>query len=103
MSWSKDRIGGPMLFVIFLAYGFHSQAIELLPLQETAALTAQTLPYTLTVLGLIGSLWLTLKPSTRTHLSWRGLHWVRWGGFLLLMSLYGVALRPLARRFLRWE
>lgn len=95
MSWGKDRIGGLMLFGIFLGYGFHSQAIELLPLQETAALTARTLPYTLTVLGLIGSVWLMLKPATAAQLNWRGLRWQRLGGLLLLMSLYGMALRPL--------
>ena len=95
MTWSKDRVGGLMLFGIFLAYGFNSQSIELLPLQEAAALTARTLPYTLTLLGLAGSLWLMLKPTASALLNWRGLHWPRYGGFLLLMSLYGLALRPM--------
>ena len=94
MNWSKDRVGGLILFCIFLLYGLQSRAIELLPIQETASLTARTVPYTLTLLGLTGSLWLIFKPANLNPPALAGLHWLRLGGFLMLMSMYGLALRP---------
>lgn len=94
MIWSKDRIGGLVLLGLFVFYGLQTQNIELLPLQQSAALTARALPYTFTVLGVLGAIWLVLKPTEHTRPAFHGLHWFRLVLFLLLMSLYGLALRP---------
>jgi putative tricarboxylic transport membrane protein len=94
MKLGKDRIGAALLFALFVMYGLQSRSIELLPIQEAAALTARTLPDTLAVLGILGSLWLLIKPTAIQPPALVGLHWLRLAGFLLLMSLYGLALRP---------
>ena len=94
MTFNKDRIGAAMLLAIFVLYGLQSRSIELLPIHQAAALTARTLPYALTVLGILGSLWLLIKPTDTQPVSISGLRWLRLAGFLLLMSLYGLALRP---------
>ncbi len=95
MSWSNDRIGGLVLLCLFAFYGLQAQHIELLPIQQSAALTARTLPYTFTVLGLLGAFWLVLKPTHQNGPAVHGLRWWRLGLFLLLMSVYGLVLRPL--------
>jgi len=94
VTWSKDRIGGLILLGIFVFYGLQTQSIELLPIQQSAALTARSLPYTFTLLGLLGALWLIVKPTDATRPALHGLHWPRLLLFLVLMSLYGLVLRP---------
>jgi putative tricarboxylic transport membrane protein len=97
--WHKDRIGGLLLLVFFVGYGLLTQQITLLPTQEGATFTAKTLPQTLTLLGLCGALWLVIRPSDKTVLNLKHLLWLRFASCLVLMSLYGVTLRPLGFLF----
>ena len=104
MTFNKDRIGAAMLLAIFVLYGLQSRSIELLPIHQAAALTARTLPYALTVLGILGSLWLLIKPTDTQPVSISGLRWLRLAGFLLLRA--GVAPRWVSAgvcRFSRWR
>ena len=65
MTFNKDRIGAVMLLAIFVLYGLQSRSIELLPIHQAAALTARTLPYTLTVLGILCLLYTSPSPRDK--------------------------------------
>ena len=93
MTFSKDHIGGLLLLSIFAFYGLQTQSIDLLPIQQSAVLTARSLPYTFTLLGIAGAVWLLLGPGDSDRPAFKGLRWGRFFLFLLLMSVYGLALR----------
>ena len=60
MSISKDQIGGVLLLTFSLIYGALTFNIERPAVMTEAALTARSLPYALTVLGVILASWLIL-------------------------------------------
>ncbi len=95
MTWNKDRVGGLLLLLFFITYSLLSQNITLLPAQLNPTFTAKTLPHALSVLGICGALWLVLRPTQNAPIAFRGLLWGRFFASLLLMSLYGLMLRPL--------
>jgi len=83
-----------LLLAFFTAYGVLSLDIALPPVQHTAAFNARTIPTALTVIGLLGGLWLVVMPPSREGVFLRGLRWRHAAAFLVLMSAYGFALRP---------
>ena len=103
MKMSKDRVGGTLLLAFFLGYGLLSQDIHLLPVMSELVFNARTLPYTLTVLGIVLAVSLIAWPSaassttssTKPRPGLQLLHWWRFISFLVLMSIYGFMLRPL--------
>lgn len=95
MKLSKDRIGAIGLLVFFLAYGWLSLDIDLLPAHNDLVFTARTLPYSLAALGIVLAVSLIAWPPTAVDTVGQTLHWGRLLCFLALMSVYGFTLRPL--------
>ncbi len=95
MLFSKDRIGGALLLIFCITYGLLSQNITLLPIQARAAFTAKTMPEVLTVLGISLSLLVLIFPGAHERPQVRGFNWPIAALFLVLMSAYGLTIRPL--------
>lgn len=109
---TRDRIGALIMLAFSLGYGAMIINIPLLPFQANQAFTARTLPQALSILGIVLSLALLLKPLRGTarddDAAWRAnmkrlLTRVPGLGFPLgkvamlcvVMVLYGLAVRPL--------
>ena len=92
---TKDRIGALLLLAFSLVYGYLSQSIRLLPFQQNVAFHARTMPEILTVLAVVLALLLLLMPPSQEKLSLSGLKLGKGLLFLVLMSIYGLTLRPL--------
>jgi len=95
MLFTKDRIGGFVLLIFCITYGVLSQQIVLLPFQAKAAFHARTMPEILTVLGIALSLMVIFKPGAGEKPKLGRQNWLVAGVFLVLMSLYGLTIRPL--------
>ncbi|WP_350333627.1 tripartite tricarboxylate transporter TctB family protein [Coralliovum pocilloporae] len=95
MLLSKDRIGGVLLLLFCLTYGYLSQDIRLLPFQANVAFHARTMPEVLAVLGIGLSLIVIVFPGSSEGLDMRGYDWPKVIVFLVLMSAYGLTIRPL--------
>ncbi|MEM6460557.1 MAG: tripartite tricarboxylate transporter TctB family protein [Pseudomonadota bacterium] len=95
MFYSKDRIGGALLLIFCIVYGLLSQNITLLPIQAKAAFTARTMPEVLMVLGIGLSLLVLIFPGSNEAPQLRGYKWATAAYFLILMSAYGLTIRPL--------
>ena len=93
--FTKDRIGALLLLAFSLVYGYLSQSIRLLPFQQNVAFHARTMPEILTVLAVVLALLLLLMPPSQDKLSLSGLKLGKGLFFLVLMSIYGLTLRPL--------
>lgn len=94
MILTKDRIGGVLLLMFCLTYGFLSQNITLLPIQAKAAFTARTMPEVLTVLGIGLTMLVIIFPSSSDRPQLAGFNWGTAALFLILMSAYGLTVRP---------
>ncbi|WP_419909338.1 tripartite tricarboxylate transporter TctB family protein [Hoeflea sp.] len=94
MLFSKDRIGGVLLLAFCITYGILSQNITLLPIQAKAAFTARTMPEVLMVLGIGLSLLVVLFPGAHERPQFAGFNWGKAILFLVLMSVYGLTIRP---------
>ncbi|MCP4316626.1 MAG: tripartite tricarboxylate transporter TctB family protein [Hyphomicrobiales bacterium] len=94
MLLSKDRIGGMLLLIFCVTYGFLSQNIILLPIQAKAAFTARTMPEVLMVLGIGLSLLVIIFPGSQERPQLAGFKWGTAALFLVLMSAYGLTIRP---------
>ena len=94
MLFSKDRIGGTLLLLFCITYGLLSQNITLLPIQARAAFTARTMPEVLTVLGIGLSVLLIAFPGSAERPQLRGFNWGIAALFMVLMSAYGLTIRP---------
>lgn len=95
MLFSKDRIGGTLLLIFCITYGVLSQNITLLPIQAKAAFTARTMPEVLTVLGVGLSMLVVIFPGSAERPQLRGFNWGTAAIFLVIMSAYGLTVRPL--------
>ncbi|MEX3006844.1 tripartite tricarboxylate transporter TctB family protein [Hoeflea sp. TYP-13] len=95
MLFSKDRIGGVLLLAFCITYGVLSQNITLLPIQAKAAFTARTMPEVLMVLGIGLSLLVILFPGSHERPRLAGFNWTTAALFMVLMSAYGLTIRPL--------
>jgi len=95
LNISSDRLGGLILLAFSLAYGF--LALEITPSIATAdlAFTARTMPLTLAVLAMFCSAWLVCYPGPNTERVAATFHWQRFFAVLVVMSGYGLVLRPL--------
>ena len=91
---TNDRIGGVLLLVFSVAYGFLTFEIPLLPFQAQAAFTARTMPEALSVLGIILSLAMIIKPSSDARPDVAGFLWGRGAIICLVMVIYGLSVRP---------
>ncbi len=95
MFLSKDRIGGILLLAFCVAYGLLSQDIRLLPIQAKSAFHARTMPEVLAVLGIGLSMLVIIFPGSADRPRLAGFNWLVAGLFLVLMSFYGLTIRPM--------
>ncbi|QUM77127.1 tripartite tricarboxylate transporter TctB family protein [Moritella sp. 24] len=98
---NRERVSGLIFLLVCLIYGYQTTQIQLFPGDEYEAFTARTLPYLLTVAGVVMSLLLIVmspvKPchedvceqqaANESHLDWRLLI-----SFIILMTAYGLGL-----------
>lgn len=91
---TNDRIGGLLLLAFSLAYGLLTFDIPLLPFQAQAAFTARTMPEALSVLGIVLSLTMIVKPSSDARPEVAGFLWGRGAIICLVMVIYGLTVRP---------
>ncbi len=91
---TKDRIGGLLLLAFCIVYAWLSQKIHLLPFQLNSAFHARTMPEVLAVLGVGLSVLVIVLGGKGETFEWRDLNWPLGLAFLLLMSVYGFAVRP---------
>ena len=92
---TKDRLGGFLLLVFCCIYAWKIGEIRLLPFQANQAFTARTMPEVLAVLGVGLSIALIIFPGNKERFSIRQLNWPLGVAFLVLMSIYGISVRPL--------
>ncbi len=95
MLLSKDRIGGALLLAFCITYGILSQEITLLPFQAKVAFHARTMPEILSIMGIGLSLLIIVFPGSPERPKLAGFNWLAAILFLILMSLYGLTIRPL--------
>ena len=91
MKLSKEQLGGLSLLLFSSVYCYLTLSIPLLP-QFADVYNARSMPVALGVLGVLLSLALLTRRGSETGVE--RLHWVHGFVFLLLMSLYGLSLRP---------
>ncbi len=91
---TNDRIGGLLLLAFSVAYGLLTFDIPLLPFQAQAAFTARTMPEALSILGIILSLTMIVKPSSNARPEVAGFLWGRGAVICLVMVIYGLTVRP---------
>ena len=95
MLITNSRIGGLLLLIFCLFYWWKIGDIRLLPFQAGQAFTPRTIPQVLAVLGVALSLLLVIFPGNQERLNMRELNWPLGLAFLVLMSIYGLTVRPL--------
>ena len=94
MTLTKDHIGGLVFLGLSIAYGYYAGHIPLLPSDEFEAFHAQTVPYSLAILGSALSivLILTANCSSAGRFSVRGYDFVLVAKLLALVVLFALAL-----------
>jgi putative tricarboxylic transport membrane protein len=91
---TNDRIGGLLLLAFSLAYGLLTFRIPLLPFQAQAAFTARTMPEALSIMGIILSLVMIVKPASHARPEVAGFLWGRGALICAVMVIYGLTVRP---------
>jgi putative tricarboxylic transport membrane protein len=92
---SRDRIGALLLLVFFVAYGYLSTSITLLPFQLNQAFHARTAPQFLTFVGIVLGLFLLVKPGDDRPVDTSGMTFTRVAVLCGLMIFYGLTVRLL--------
>ncbi|MFN3227206.1 MAG: tripartite tricarboxylate transporter TctB family protein [Hyphomicrobiales bacterium] len=92
---SRDRIGALLLLVFFVAYGYLSTSITLLPFQLNQAFHARTAPQFLTFVGIVLGLFLLVKPGDDRPVDTSGMTFKRVAVLCGLMIFYGLTVRLL--------
>lgn len=98
MMLSKNRIGGLLVLLLSIAYGYSASDIALFPGEEFEPVSARTFPYVLAVLGAVCSLALIVFDKGDGLSDDDGVGELQWrlaAGLLLLMIGYGIALERL--------
>lgn len=93
MNLSKERIGALFFLALSIAYGYYASQITLHPGDEYEPMTARTLPYVLSTLGVVLSFSLLIG-SKQEQISGSILR-LNWKPVIILMVLtllYGLAL-----------
>ena len=94
MFLTKDRIGGLLLLIFCLFYWWKISDIRLLPFQANQAFTPRTIPEVLSYLGIGLSVAIIVFPANREPFDLKDLNWPLGLAFLVLMSVYGLTVRP---------
>jgi len=91
---TRDRIGALLLLAFSIFYGVRTLYIPLLPFQAEAAFTARSMPWALSVLGVVLSLVLLVRRGTGARVEAAGFQWRRAAVLCALMVAYGLTVRP---------
>lgn len=98
---SNARIGGILLLAFCCFYAWKIGDIRLLPFQANQAFTPRTMPQVLAIIGISLSILIIIFPDSsgpkrlvETFKS-NELNWKLGLAFLVLMSIYGLTVRPL--------
>jgi len=94
MFLTKDRIGGLLLLAFCIFYWWRIGDIRVLPFQADQAFTPRTIPEVLAILGTGLSILIIVFPTNRQQLDLKELNWPLGLAFLVLMSIYGLSVRP---------
>lgn len=94
MFFTKRRIGAFLLLGFSIAYAVLSQRIPLLPFQATSAFHARTMPEILSVMAIAICIAIIVLPSPAEFVELKGKNWLIVLAFLVLMSIYGLTIRP---------
>jgi putative tricarboxylic transport membrane protein len=93
MTINKERIGALFFLVLSIAYGYYASEIKLYPGDELDPMTARTLPYFLSAMGVAFSLILVVSGKQKDHgASITGLNWKPVIALMLLTLAYGLSL-----------
>lgn len=92
---TNDRIGALFMLAFSVGYGALSLQIPLLPFQRAAAFTARTGPEALSVMGIVLSLLLLIRPGSDARPAVGGFNWLTGAIMCGLMLVYAATVRPL--------
>lgn len=92
MTFSKEQIGAIFFLLLSIAYGFYASEIRLYPGDELDPMTARTLPYVLSFLGIAFSLGLLISGRHKSPVVAVNLDWKPVMILIGLTILYGLAL-----------
>lgn len=97
-SLSRDRAGGLLILLFSVVYGALAFDIPILAAQAQG-FTAATMPKFLAACGIVLSVVLLARADpaeTKNHLldAVKHFHWGRFTAFLVLMSAYGLVIKP---------
>ncbi len=95
MQLSKDRVGAVFFLLLSVLYGYYGGEIRLYPGDEFEPMTARTLPFVLSVLGIGLSLFLFISGDRKNKIVLEDLQEQEWKSVALLIVLtilYGLAL-----------
>ena len=93
MTLSKERIGALFFLVVSIVYGYLASEIKLYPGDELDPMTAQTLPYVLSAMGIAFSLFLLINGDHKDFGSgFARLNWKPVIALMLLTLFYGFSL-----------
>ncbi len=91
---TRDRIGALLLLAFSIFYGVRTLYIPLLPFQAEAAFTARSMPWALSVQGVVLSLALLVRRGSGARIEATGFQWGRAALLCGLMVAYGLTVRP---------
>lgn len=93
MAITKERIGALFFLVLSIAYGYYASEIKLYPGDELDPMTARTLPYFLSAMGVVFALILLVSGKQQDHgVSIAGLNWKPVIALMALTLAYGFSL-----------
>jgi putative tricarboxylic transport membrane protein len=93
MTLSKEQIGALFFLVVSIVYGYLATEIKLYPGDELDPMTAQTLPYVLSAMGIALSLFLLIDGNKKEFgLGFAHLNWKPVIALMLLTLFYGFSL-----------
>lgn len=93
MTITRERIGALFFLMLSIAYGYYAGQIRLYPGDELDPMTARTLPYVLSAMGVVFSLVLLASGNkTGQGASLDNLNWKPVAALMGLTLVYGLAL-----------
>jgi putative tricarboxylic transport membrane protein len=98
MNIKSEKMGALFILALSMAYGFYAFKIPLIFLSQGEALNARTMPYALSIAGIVLSLLILILPSFEERKAMTvkkalgGLDWRRTAWFTGLMIVYSVSM-----------
>jgi putative tricarboxylic transport membrane protein len=98
MTIKREKMGALFILALSIAYGFFAFKIPLIFLSQGESLNARTMPYALSIAGIVLSLLIILLPGFEKDKSMtvkealNGLDWRRTAWFVGLMIVYSLSM-----------